>query len=164
MTPKTGSVRTASSSSRSIPSSKASIGITSGRVSRSLLLWCWSMTLNLNDFKASTRKRRANCFLWKPRICSDFCFTVEPPFVPEVSCATDTSNFDLDDDPRKREELYVAASVRDFKGYHLPFIGFTYTKNRWVCSPEASRWTEWEFEGGGGWRTIDGHDVAAGVS
>lgn len=59
--------------------------------------------------------------------------------MPEVSCATDTSNFDLDDDPRKREELYVAASVRDFKGYHLPFIGFTYTKNRWVCSPEASR-------------------------
>jgi len=76
----------------------------------------------------------------------------KPPYTPEVSSAYDTSNFDTEDEikykvslkfetevfPFFKLKLFIFHYLKEnlppnknsaFKGYHLPFIGFTYTEN-----------------------------------
>ncbi|XP_060711739.1 serine/threonine-protein kinase MRCK alpha-like isoform X2 [Hemiscyllium ocellatum] len=52
-----------------------------------------------------------------------------PPYIPEVTSPTDTSNFDVDDDVLKLADSTVPSSRGAFSGLHLPFVGFTYTSN-----------------------------------
>lgn len=52
----------------------------------------------------------------------------ESPYIPEVSSPYDTSNFDTEDEMKHKETLPPNKNAA-FKGYHLPFIGFTYTEN-----------------------------------
>lgn len=62
--------------------------------------------------------------------------TMEPPYIPEYSSPTDTSNFDVEDmdekgsggpgDPRGQPN---SSSLSAFSGHHLPFIGFTHSSN-----------------------------------
>ena len=56
-------------------------------------------------------------------------FECTPPYVPDVSSPTDVSNFDVDDlmEP-KSNEFAPPPTHQAFTGHHLPFIGFTYTK------------------------------------
>ena len=53
-----------------------------------------------------------------------------PPYIPEVSGATDTSNFDVDDADLKQSDQVPPNSHSAFTGNHLPFVGFTFTRNR----------------------------------
>lgn len=52
----------------------------------------------------------------------------KPPYQPEVTSAYDTSNFDTEDEIKHKETLPPNKNSA-FKGYHLPFIGYTYTEN-----------------------------------
>ena len=49
-----------------------------------------------------------------------------PPVVPELSSDEDTSNFDDIEKDEGREETFPVPKA--FAGNHLPFIGFTYTR------------------------------------
>ncbi|XP_076464041.1 serine/threonine-protein kinase MRCK alpha-like isoform X3 [Babylonia areolata] len=51
------------------------------------------------------------------------------PYKPEVTSATDTSNFDVDDSEVKHTDTVPPSTHSAFKGHHLPFIGFTFTKD-----------------------------------
>lgn len=52
-----------------------------------------------------------------------------PPYIPDVSSPTDTSNFDVDDEVEESQsESSRPTSVQPFTGHHLPFIGFTFTE------------------------------------
>ncbi|CAB3998634.1 serine threonine- kinase MRCK alpha isoform X4 [Paramuricea clavata] len=53
----------------------------------------------------------------------------DPPYMPEVSGATDTSNFDVDIEASKANTSTQPKSVSSFTGHHLPFVGFTFTKD-----------------------------------
>ncbi|XP_028408915.1 serine/threonine-protein kinase MRCK alpha-like [Dendronephthya gigantea] len=53
----------------------------------------------------------------------------DPPYTPEVSSATDTSNFDVDIEASKANTSTQPKSVSSFTGHHLPFVGFTFTKD-----------------------------------
>ena len=64
----------------------------------------------------------------------------EPPYIPEVSSSTDTSNFDVDESDFRPSESGPPSSHTAFSGYHLPFVGFSFTKNNvlsdiWRCKP-----------------------------
>ncbi|KAM4662947.1 serine/threonine-protein kinase MRCK beta isoform 2-T2 [Discoglossus pictus] len=52
---------------------------------------------------------------------------LEAPYIPDVSSPSDTSNFDVDDDVLRNPEMVPPSSHSGFSGFHLPFVGFTYT-------------------------------------
>ncbi|XP_068751786.1 serine/threonine-protein kinase MRCK alpha-like isoform X3 [Montipora capricornis] len=52
-----------------------------------------------------------------------------PPYIPEVSSPSDTSNFDVDIDESRANDAVRPSSVSPFTGHHLPFIGFSFTEN-----------------------------------
>ncbi|KAM4691019.1 serine/threonine-protein kinase MRCK beta [Rhinophrynus dorsalis] len=52
---------------------------------------------------------------------------LEAPYIPDVSSPSDTSNFDVDDDLLRNPELVPPSTHSGFSGFHLPFVGFTYT-------------------------------------
>ncbi|XP_066279773.1 serine/threonine-protein kinase MRCK alpha-like isoform X12 [Branchiostoma lanceolatum] len=54
---------------------------------------------------------------------------MDPPYIPDVSSPTDTSNFDVEDTDFKQYESVPPASHTAFTGHHLPFVGFTFTSN-----------------------------------
>lgn len=56
--------------------------------------------------------------------------TVTPPYVPDVKSATDTSNFDVDEADLRNSEVLPPSSHAAFTGNHLPFLGYTFTRNR----------------------------------
>lgn len=51
------------------------------------------------------------------------------PYSPLTSSPTDTSNFDVDDTENRAIETLAPTGNPVFSGHHLPFIGFTFTKN-----------------------------------
>ena len=56
-----------------------------------------------------------------------------PPYVPLITSLDDTSNFDefgFDDVEVVVSTTVLASGRRDFSGRNLPFIGFTYLKDR----------------------------------
>ncbi|XP_075471133.1 serine/threonine-protein kinase MRCK beta isoform X2 [Ascaphus truei] len=53
--------------------------------------------------------------------------SLEAPYIPDVSSPSDTSNFDVDDDILRNPEMVPPSSHSGFSGFHLPFVGFTYT-------------------------------------
>lgn len=53
----------------------------------------------------------------------------QAPYIPLTSSPTDTSNFDVDDTENRTIETLAPTGNPIFSGHHLPFIGFTYTKN-----------------------------------
>ncbi|KAE8586771.1 hypothetical protein XENTR_v10021759 [Xenopus tropicalis] len=52
---------------------------------------------------------------------------LEAPYIPDVSSPYDTSNFDVDDDVLRNPEVIPPSTHSGFSGFHLPFVGFTYT-------------------------------------
>merc|ERR1719392_494943 len=51
------------------------------------------------------------------------------PYIPEVSSPTDTSNFDVDDNDIRMSDAQPPAHNPAFSGLHLPFVGFSFTKD-----------------------------------
>ncbi|XP_071961826.1 serine/threonine-protein kinase MRCK alpha-like [Antedon mediterranea] len=52
-----------------------------------------------------------------------------PPYIPDVKSPTDTSNFDVDESDLKNSEAMPPNTHAAFSGNHLPFVGFTFTRN-----------------------------------
>ncbi|XP_048579226.1 serine/threonine-protein kinase MRCK alpha isoform X3 [Nematostella vectensis] len=63
-----------------------------------------------------------------------------PPYIPEVSSPTDTSNFDVDIEESKANEATRPSCAAPFTGHHLPFLGFTFTENSLIsdCAPDLT--------------------------
>jgi hypothetical protein len=55
------------------------------------------------------------------------CLTGAPPVVPELAGDDDTSNFDDVDKDESPEENF--STPKAFAGNHLPFVGFTYSRD-----------------------------------
>jgi hypothetical protein len=55
------------------------------------------------------------------------CLTGVPHVVPELAGDDDTSNFDDVDKDESPEENF--ATPKAFAGNHLPFVGFTYSRD-----------------------------------
>ncbi|XP_025775198.1 serine/threonine-protein kinase MRCK beta [Puma concolor] len=76
---------------------------------------------------------------------------LEAPYIPDVSSPSDTSNFDVDDDVLRNTEILPPGSHTGFSGLHLPFIGFTFTTERWVqlCGSPGGGfpWARWQLMG-----------------
>lgn len=53
----------------------------------------------------------------------------QAPYIPEVSSPTDTSNFDVDDNDLRLSNALPPTTNPAFSGHHLPFVGFTFTRN-----------------------------------
>lgn len=54
------------------------------------------------------------------------------PYVPDVSSPSDTSNFDVDDNTIRHSDSVPPTSNPAFSGFHLPFVGFTFTQNSYL--------------------------------
>ncbi|GFO48655.1 serine/threonine-protein kinase mrck alpha [Plakobranchus ocellatus] len=66
---------------------------------------------------------------WFTSIDWDNIRDMDPPYRPEVTSSTDTSNFDVEDMDFKHTDTVPPTSHATFKGHHLPFVGFTFTKD-----------------------------------
>ncbi|XP_043110356.1 myotonin-protein kinase-like isoform X2 [Puntigrus tetrazona] len=62
-----------------------------------------------------------------------------PPYRPDVSDATDTSNFDVLDDCLSHTESLSEATERAPVGLHLAFVGYSYTATRETGALDRSR-------------------------
>ncbi|XP_067830968.1 myotonin-protein kinase-like [Heptranchias perlo] len=62
----------------------------------------------------------------------------EPPFLPEVADATDTSNFDMEDENLSCPVTSRPVSCSALPGIHLPFVGFTFSTVRQSDPAEAT--------------------------
>lgn len=61
------------------------------------------------------------------------CVCLAPaPYIPDITSETDTSNFE-EFDPKPSENNAAGPVNSSALAVHLPFIGFTYTHNRYVC-------------------------------
>jgi serine/threonine-protein kinase MRCK len=74
----------------------------------------------IDDFKAHP---------WFEGVIWDTIRDSQAPYIPMTSSPTDTSNFDVDDAENRAIETLAPAGNPIFSGHHLPFIGFTFTKN-----------------------------------
>uniref|UniRef100_A0A182N3Q3 non-specific serine/threonine protein kinase n=1 Tax=Anopheles dirus TaxID=7168 RepID=A0A182N3Q3_9DIPT len=74
----------------------------------------------IDDFKAHP---------WFEGISWDTIRNGQAPYIPEVSSPTDTSNFDVDDTDIKLSDAVPPTTNPAFSGHHLPFVGFTFTKD-----------------------------------
>ncbi|XP_035893744.1 serine/threonine-protein kinase Genghis Khan isoform X3 [Anopheles stephensi] len=74
----------------------------------------------IDDFKAHP---------WFEGINWDTIRNEQAPYIPEVSSPTDTSNFDVDDTDIKLSDAVPPTTNPAFSGHHLPFVGFTFTKD-----------------------------------
>uniref|UniRef100_A0AAG5DV31 non-specific serine/threonine protein kinase n=1 Tax=Anopheles atroparvus TaxID=41427 RepID=A0AAG5DV31_ANOAO len=74
----------------------------------------------IDDFKAHP---------WFEGISWDTIRNGQAPYIPEVSSPTDTSNFDVDDTDVKLSDAVPPTTNPAFSGHHLPFVGFTFTKD-----------------------------------
>ncbi|XP_050095568.1 serine/threonine-protein kinase MRCK alpha isoform X2 [Anopheles aquasalis] len=74
----------------------------------------------IEDFKAHP---------WFEGINWDTIRNGQAPYIPEVSSPTDTSNFDVDDADIKLSDAVPPTTNPAFSGHHLPFVGFTFTKD-----------------------------------
>ena len=55
---------------------------------------------------------------------------MSPPYKPDVKSPTDTSNFDVDETDLKQSETVPPNTHAAFTGNHLPFVGFSFTRDR----------------------------------
>ncbi|XP_051900002.1 serine/threonine-protein kinase MRCK alpha-like [Pristis pectinata] len=60
-------------------------------------------------------------------IAWDLLGQCEPPFLPDVTDPTDTSNFDVEDDTFSAPETLCPVANSSLPGIHLPFVGFTFS-------------------------------------
>ncbi|XP_058118142.1 serine/threonine-protein kinase Genghis Khan isoform X3 [Anopheles coustani] len=74
----------------------------------------------IDDFKAHP---------WFEGISWETIRNGQAPYIPEVSSPTDTSNFDVDDADVKQSDAVPPTTNPAFSGHHLPFVGFTFTKD-----------------------------------
>uniref|UniRef100_A0A182K9D4 non-specific serine/threonine protein kinase n=1 Tax=Anopheles christyi TaxID=43041 RepID=A0A182K9D4_9DIPT len=74
----------------------------------------------IDDFKAHP---------WFEGISWETIRNGQAPYIPEVSSPTDTSNFDVDDTDIKLSDAVPPTTNPAFSGHHLPFVGFTFTKD-----------------------------------
>ncbi|XP_055519479.1 serine/threonine-protein kinase MRCK alpha-like [Leucoraja erinacea] len=54
----------------------------------------------------------------------------EPPFLPTISNATDTSNFDVEEETFSAPLVTRPVTLDDIPGIYLPFVGFTFSGPR----------------------------------
>ena len=52
-----------------------------------------------------------------------------PPYVPEISSTTDTSNFDVDVEDARVEPQPPNLGNSSFSGRNLPFVGFSFNRD-----------------------------------
>jgi len=66
-----------------------------------------------------------------------FIITGVPPVVPELTGDDDTSNFDdVEKDDSPEEDF---ATPKAFAGNHLPFVGFTYSRDYQLLTLSRAR-------------------------
>ena len=59
------------------------------------------------------------------------CCVVPAPYTPEITSETDTSNFE-EFEPKPSETSGAGPVNSSALAVHLPFVGFTFTHNRYV--------------------------------
>ncbi|XP_072885578.1 serine/threonine-protein kinase MRCK beta-like isoform X2 [Hemitrygon akajei] len=63
-------------------------------------------------------------------IAWDLLGQCQPPFLPDVTDPTDTSNFDVEEEDFSATETVRPVSHSVLSGIHLPFVGFTFSSVR----------------------------------
>ena len=74
------------------------------------------------------------CILYTKLCAGEFmdCVCLAPaPYTPEIASEADTSNFE-EFDPKPSENNAAGPVNSSALAVHLPFVGFTYTHNRYV--------------------------------
>ncbi|XP_053296887.1 myotonin-protein kinase [Pleuronectes platessa] len=87
-------------------------------------------------------RKRSSDFRSHPFFCGidwNSLNQLSAPFLPDVSNATDTSNFDILDDSLSEMETLSDVMKRAPKGVHLAFVGYSYTATRWTGAIDHSQ-------------------------